>query len=53
MYGLVAPLTAIVGAALGANLALLALDIWWGWAVHERFVDINTAATLESVPAAH
>jgi hypothetical protein len=45
--GLFAPLLAIVGAAVGANLAVLALDIAWDRQVHDRF-----AAGAEEVPEA-
>jgi pimeloyl-ACP methyl ester carboxylesterase len=45
--GLFAPFLAIVGAAVGANLAVLALDIAWDRQVHDRF-----AAGAEEVPEA-
>jgi pimeloyl-ACP methyl ester carboxylesterase len=48
--GLVAPMTAIVGAAVGANLALLTLDIWWDRHARDRFVDTTAQATLEALP---
>jgi TAP-like protein len=44
--GLLAVITTIVGAALGANLALLALDIWG-----TRAVEPDVKATLETRPS--
>jgi hypothetical protein len=44
--GLLALVTSIVGAALGANLALLALDIWGG-----RVVEADVKPTLETRPS--
>jgi MFS family permease len=44
--GLLALVTSIVGAALGANLALLALDIWGG-----RVVEADVKTTLETRPS--
>jgi hypothetical protein len=35
--GLFALITAIVGAAVGGNLILLALDIAWDWQLRDRF----------------
>jgi hypothetical protein len=35
--GLFAPLLAIIGAAVGANLTILALDVAWDRQVHDRF----------------
>jgi hypothetical protein len=46
--GLVAPLTAIAGAAVGANLTLLALDIWRARQGRDRLVDTTANATLEA-----
>ena len=43
--GLFAPLLAIVGAAVGANLTVLALDIAWDRQVRDRF-----AARAEEIP---
>ena len=45
--GLFAPLLAIVGAAVGANLTVLALDIAWDRQVRDRF-----AARAEEIPEA-
>jgi pimeloyl-ACP methyl ester carboxylesterase len=45
--GLFAPFLAIVGAAVGANLTVLALDITWDRQVHDRF-----AATALEIPEA-
>jgi pimeloyl-ACP methyl ester carboxylesterase len=44
-FGLFAPLLAIVGATVGANLILLALDIAWDWQTRDRF------ATTEALEA--
>jgi hypothetical protein len=48
--GLLAPLLAIVGAAVGANLTLLALDIAWDWQTRSRFA-VNAKETLEVTTA--
>jgi pimeloyl-ACP methyl ester carboxylesterase len=50
-FGLFAPLFAIVGAALGANLILLALDIAWDRQVRDRFAETNAKETLEASPS--
>ena len=47
--GLVALLTTIVGAVAGANLILLALDIWWDRHAYDRFADTEA---LEARPTA-
>jgi hypothetical protein len=44
--GLLALITAIVGAAVGGNLTLLGLDIAWDWQVRDRFA-ANAGETLE------
>jgi pimeloyl-ACP methyl ester carboxylesterase len=49
--GLFALITTIVGAAVGANLLLLALDIAWDRQVHDRFVETNAKETLEARPS--
>jgi pimeloyl-ACP methyl ester carboxylesterase len=48
--GLLALITAIVGAAVGGNLTLLALDIAWDRQVRDRF-SANAEETLEARPA--
>jgi pimeloyl-ACP methyl ester carboxylesterase len=48
--GLFAPLLTIVGAAVGANLTLLALDIAWEWLVRNRSA-VNAKETLETTTA--
>ena len=48
--GLIALITAIVGAAVGGNLTLLALDIAWDRQVRDRF-PANATETLEARPA--
>jgi pimeloyl-ACP methyl ester carboxylesterase len=49
--GLMAPLTAIVGAAVGGNLTLLALDIARDRSVHDESATANTNVALEARPA--
>ena len=51
MEGLFALITAIVGAVVGANLTLLALDIAWDRQQRDRFVDTNAKETLEARPS--
>ena len=46
-FGLLAPLLAIVGAAVGANLSLVALDIAWDRQVRDRFA-ASGKETLEA-----
>ena len=48
--GLLALITAIVGAAVGGNLTLLGLDIAWDWQVRDRFA-ANAGETLEVRPS--
>jgi pimeloyl-ACP methyl ester carboxylesterase len=48
--GLLALITAIVGATIGGNLTLLGLDIAWDRQVRERFV-ANPRETLEARPS--
>jgi pimeloyl-ACP methyl ester carboxylesterase len=48
--GLLALITAIVGAAVGGNLTLLGLDIAWDWQVRDRFA-ANARETLEARPS--
>jgi pimeloyl-ACP methyl ester carboxylesterase len=50
-FGLFAPLLAIVGAALGGNLTVLALDIAWDWQVRDRFAAADGKETLEARPS--
>ena len=52
-FGLFAPLLAIVGAAVGANLTVLALDVAWDLQARERFAAVpdrptSTQPTLAS-----
>ncbi len=49
--GLLALITTIVGAAVGANLTLLALDIAWDRQERDRFVDTSAKETLEARPS--
>jgi pimeloyl-ACP methyl ester carboxylesterase len=49
--GLAALITTIVGAAVGANLTLLALDIAWDRQERDRFVDTDAKETLEARPS--
>jgi hypothetical protein len=49
--GLMAVITTIVGAAVGANLAVLALDISWGRQVRERLGETIAKETLEAPPS--
>jgi pimeloyl-ACP methyl ester carboxylesterase len=49
--GLFAVITTVVGAAAGANLALLALDIAWDRQVRDRFAEANADETLEARPS--
>jgi hypothetical protein len=39
-----------VGAAVGANLTLIALDIAWDRQQRERFIEIDAKETLEARP---
>jgi uncharacterized membrane protein YdfJ with MMPL/SSD domain/pimeloyl-ACP methyl ester carboxylesterase len=48
--GLMAVITTIVGAAVGANLTLLALDISWGRQVRDRPPETIAKETLEARP---
>jgi hypothetical protein len=48
---LLALVTAMVGAAAGANLTLLALDISWDRQVRDRFVETNAKESLEARPS--
>jgi pimeloyl-ACP methyl ester carboxylesterase len=50
-FGLFAPLLAIVGAAVGANLTLVALDIAWDRQVRARFAETSAKETLEARPS--
>jgi hypothetical protein len=47
-FGLFTPLLAIVGATVGANLILLAIDIAWDWQARDRFPRTRTKESLES-----
>lgn len=49
--GLLALITTIVGAAVGANLTLVALDIAWDQQVRDRFADTTAKETLEARPS--
>jgi uncharacterized membrane protein YfcA len=48
---LLALVTAIVGAAVAANLSLIVLDIARGQSVPDRFVKTNAKETLEARPS--
>jgi pimeloyl-ACP methyl ester carboxylesterase len=50
--GLIAVITTIVGAAVGANLTLVALDIAWDRRVRDRFAATKAKETLEASPSA-
>ena len=50
--GLAALLTTIVGAAVGANLVLVLLDITWDRQARERTADVGTGDALEPRPLA-
>jgi pimeloyl-ACP methyl ester carboxylesterase len=47
-FGLFAPLLAIVGAIVGGNLSLLALDIAWDWQARDRFAPSRDEETVEA-----
>jgi pimeloyl-ACP methyl ester carboxylesterase len=50
--GLLALVTAIVGAAVGGNLALLVRDIAWEPRFRDRFAEANAKETLHAHPSA-
>jgi Na+(H+)/acetate symporter ActP len=50
--GLIAPVTAILGAAAGGNLTLLVLDIWWDRLHRDRFVQAGANPTPEALTPA-
>jgi pimeloyl-ACP methyl ester carboxylesterase len=50
-FGYLAPFVAIVGATVGANLALLALDIVWDRSAHSRFAATEANEALEASPS--
>jgi pimeloyl-ACP methyl ester carboxylesterase len=50
-FGYLAPFVAIVGATVGANLALLALDIVWDRQARARFAESGVNETLEVHPS--
>ena len=47
-FGMFAPLLAIVGAAVGGNLLLVALDIAWDRQARDRFAETSVKETLEA-----
>jgi Na+/citrate or Na+/malate symporter len=49
--GLFALITTIVGAGVGANLTLLALDSAWDPHARDRFVETTAKETLEPRPS--
>jgi pimeloyl-ACP methyl ester carboxylesterase len=51
-FGYLAPFVAIVGATVGANLALIALDIVWDRSAHDRVAGNDAAEALEASPSA-
>jgi hypothetical protein len=50
--GLLALITTIVGAAVGANLALVLLDIAWDRQARDRFVEFEASGVSRSAPSA-
>src|SRR5829696_1019125 len=50
-FGFFAPLLAIVGATLGANLAVLALDIAWDRQARSRFAESKAMEELQARPS--
>jgi pimeloyl-ACP methyl ester carboxylesterase len=50
-FGLLAPLLAIPGAVVGANLTVLALDIAWDLQARERFATTAAKEALEARPS--
>ena len=51
-FGYLAPFVAIVGATLGANLALLSLDIVWDRQARDRLAATEAGEALEASPSA-
>jgi pimeloyl-ACP methyl ester carboxylesterase len=49
--GLLAVFTTIVGAAVGGNLTLLALDVVWDQQARDRFAETTAKETLEARPS--
>jgi hypothetical protein len=49
--GMLALLSAIVGAAVGGNLTLIHLDVAWDRRAHDRFPGMKSRATLEARPS--
>ncbi len=49
--GLLALITTIVGASVGANLTLVLLEIAWDRQAHDRFAPTNAKETLEAHPS--
>jgi hypothetical protein len=49
--GLLAAITTIIGAAIGANLSLLALDVAWDRQVRDRFAATDSKERLEAHPS--
>jgi hypothetical protein len=50
-FGYLAPFVAVVGATVGANLALLALDIVWDRQARTRTAESGVNETLEARPS--
>jgi pimeloyl-ACP methyl ester carboxylesterase len=50
-FGLLGPFFAVVGAALGGNLLLLALDVAWDRQVRDRFAATTGTEALEARPS--
>ena len=50
-FGYLAPFVAIVGATVGANLALLGLDIVWDRQAHDRRSAPEAREALEARPS--
>jgi pimeloyl-ACP methyl ester carboxylesterase len=51
VFGLLAPLFAIIGAAVGGNVLLVGLDIAWDRQVRDRFAATGAKETLEARPS--
>ena len=51
-FGFLAPFVAIVGATVGANLALLGLDIVWDRQARDRLAVTDAREALEASPSA-
>jgi pimeloyl-ACP methyl ester carboxylesterase len=50
-FGALAPLLAVIGAAVGGNLLLIALDIAWDRQAHDRFAETSSREALDARPS--